>query len=72
MKSKLIIILFVFCSLLLNAQEISIKGKVVEKNTQTPLEFVTVVVYKSTTSKALSGTTTLENGEFASREEITV
>ncbi|PCJ97122.1 MAG: TonB-dependent receptor [Flavobacteriaceae bacterium] len=43
---------------------ISIIGTVLEENTQRPVEFATVLIADSNTKKPISGTTTLENGNF--------
>ncbi len=61
---NIILIFVIFTSQLLSAQRTSISGKIIDNTTKTPLEFVTVAVYDTTTQKPIGGTTTVENGTF--------
>ncbi len=58
--------LFIFASTSLFAQNqsITIKGTVVESNSQQPIEFATVMVSSKETGKSITGTTTNINGDF--------
>lgn len=55
---------FFFGAVLTKAQEISIFGKVVESENNSPIQFATVVVVDASTKAPITGTTTNENGEF--------
>ncbi|CAL2104973.1 Outer membrane receptor proteins, mostly Fe transport [Tenacibaculum sp. 190524A02b] len=56
-------LLILLCSLNLFSQ-IKIIGKVVEKNTQQPLELATIVITNPTTNKVVSGASTSNDGNF--------
>lgn len=45
-------------------QSIEITGKVIERNSQTPVEFATILVENKTTKEAITGTTTDMEGNF--------
>ncbi|MDO6758925.1 outer membrane beta-barrel family protein [Tamlana sp. 2_MG-2023] len=52
------------------AQNIQIKGQVVEENSKQPLAFATVAVVDSATNEALSGSITEDNGKFTLETEV--
>lgn len=66
MKKIILIFIAVFTFTTTNAQhnKTIISGKILEKTTKTPLEFVTVAIYNKLTKKAITGTTTTKNGTF--------
>ncbi|MBA6157184.1 TonB-dependent receptor [Tenacibaculum sp. S7007] len=64
MKKLLFITILLLSSIHLSAQ-ITIAGKVVEKNTQQPLEFATVILTDATTNKLITGESTNSKGEFS-------
>lgn len=62
----LIISLFLFCAIGYAQRENTIfTGKVVEKTSGLPVAFATVMVADNVTKKAISGTTTLDDGTFS-------
>lgn len=61
---KFTLFLMILTSNFIFSQNITIRGKVLDKNTKTPLEFVTIAVYDKLTQKALGGTTSLKDGTF--------
>jgi outer membrane receptor protein involved in Fe transport len=67
MKNKLIGILPLIIGLLITTSsmaQVKVIGKIVEENSQTPIEFATIMVADSNTKKALTGTTTSVDGTF--------
>lgn len=64
-KQLYIVIGFFFLgSLLINAQEVTISGKIIENGNNIPIEFATVLIADTTTKKPITGTTTNEKGAF--------
>ena len=69
-KNYFFIVLLTFTILnvtVLNAQsrqEIEIKGKIVDKDLNEPIEYATVIVVDGATNKPIKGTTSAENGSF--------
>jgi len=61
---NLLSIFILFFGITISAQ-ISITGKVVEKNTKHPLEFATIILTNPTTGKLIIGETTNSKGEFS-------
>ena len=60
--------ILLFSSILLNgqsAQEIEIKGKVIDKDSNQPVEYATVLIADSKTLKPINGTTTDAHGNFS-------
>lgn len=55
---------FFFGSLFINAQELTISGKVIENGNNIPIEFATVLIGDSTIKKPITGTTTDKKGVF--------
>ncbi|MGG6230082.1 TonB-dependent receptor domain-containing protein [Tenacibaculum sp. SDUM215027] len=60
---KFLCILLLFISIQLSAQ-ITLTGKVVEKNTKQPLEFATIILTNPTTNEIVAGESTNSDGEF--------
>lgn len=60
---KFLFILLLFISIQLSAQ-ITLTGKVVEKNTKQPLEFATIILTNPTTNEIVAGESTNSDGEF--------
>ena len=73
-KKNLLLVLSLFISTIVLAQrpeskKITISGKVIEKGSNQPLEYATVI-FENAESKQLSGGITDENGNF--KFEITI
>lgn len=65
MKYLYILLLTLLYTSLVNAQTtIQITGKVLETNNKQPIAFATVIIADTITNKAISGTTTLDDGSF--------
>ncbi|WP_235989251.1 TonB-dependent receptor domain-containing protein [Psychroserpens algicola] len=64
MKFLLHSMLFLLCSLMSQAQELSVSGTVVDANNQ-PIEFATIILMDLDESRVLNGTSTNENGAFS-------
>lgn len=64
MKIFFSLILLVLASFPMYGQEITIQGAVIEKKTQTPLEFVTVTAHDTSNAQVIAGTVTDESGKF--------
>lgn len=66
MKNVLFFLCFLAISTTLSAQNTKylITGKVVETNSEQPIEFATIMLGNSTTKAVIAGTTTDANGEF--------
>ena len=70
MLSKKIIslVILLFCTTLLaqtSFKKAVVTGKVIDKTTSKPMEFVTLSAYKSDTNKLITGTATDGNGNFS-------
>ena len=61
---RVLILLGVFCSINLGAQEITISGKVTEGNTDNPLEFSTVTISEVASGALISGAVCDAEGRF--------
>lgn len=66
MKYLTLIFVFFISLLALNAQSniIQIKGQIFDKKSNSPMEFVTVILADEETERPLTGTTTDQNGKF--------
>jgi hypothetical protein len=60
---KSLFILLLFISIQLPAQ-ITLTGKVVERNTKQPLEFATIILTNPNTNEVVAGESTNSQGEF--------
>lgn len=70
MKSKYSIFILFFCIYSMSVQSASkggnmITGVVLEKETNTPIEYVNISVYQAKTDKFVTGTVSDSNGKFA-------
>lgn len=61
---KILFILLLISSFYTSAQ-VTLKGKIVEKNTKHPLEFATIILTNPTTNKIITGESTNSNGDFS-------
>lgn len=64
MKRIFFLVLFIFQVIVVSSQ-VNLKGKIVEQNTNQPLEFTTVIILKSNSEEIVTGTTTDSKGEFS-------
>ena len=61
---RIILFLIALFSCISLTAQITIKGKVIEKTTNQPLEFATVILTNATTNKIIAGESTDQNGKF--------
>ena len=52
------------------AQEITIKGQVLEESKSSPIEYATIAIHSTTDSSLLAGTVTNEGGKFEMTEKV--
>lgn len=67
----LISLLFLSNQAFSQAQSVELRGKVIEAGSGQAVAFATVMVADNTTKKAITGTTTLENGNFSLQTDAT-
>ena len=69
MKNCVLVLFFSFILCLsakqLNAQSIVVKGVVVDKQSNLPIEFVSVALFKTKDSSVVAGSLTKKNGVFS-------
>lgn len=63
-KHKILTLPFLMAGLILNAQEVEIKGVIVEEQSKIPLEFAEVTLWDKNSSEILYGVTTELEGDF--------
>jgi outer membrane receptor protein involved in Fe transport len=62
---RLLLLLLVFLNTTLAISQVTIKGKIIEQNTNQPLEFATVIILKQNSEETITGTITNSDGEFS-------
>ena len=62
---KKILFTFLLISSIYTSAQVTLTGKIVEKNTKHPLEFATIILTNPETNKIITGESTNNNGEFS-------